>query len=75
MDEKRLKDEQRKMRKFVKQFMASPEEKMEEASLEKIGKTGNVLLDKINLQVEKQRNTMRFMSGGNAGHGYQELID
>ena len=50
--------------------MASPEEKMEEASLEKIGKTGNVLLDKINLQVEKQRNTMRFMSGGNAGQGY-----
>ena len=40
------------MRKFVKDFMASAEFKVEQASPEKIRKTGNVVLDRINEEVE-----------------------
>ena len=43
------------MRNFVRQFMASAEFKLEEASPSKIGKTGNVILDRINAEVEEQR--------------------
>ena len=58
-----MKEEQRKMRNFVKAFMASPEEKIQEASPEKIGKTGNVVLDKINIEVEKQRMIFKAVNG------------
>ena len=58
-----MKEEQRKMRNFVRAFMASPEEKIQEASPEKIGKTGNVVLDKINIEVEKQRLILKAVNG------------
>ena len=51
--EKNLKDEQQRIRKFVKEFMTSAELKLENASPEKINKTGNVILDRINNQVER----------------------
>ena len=51
------------MRNFVRAFMASPEEKIQEASPEKIGKTGNVVLDKINIEVEKQRLILKAVNG------------
>jgi len=35
--------------------MASPDDKIKKASPTKIGKTGNVVLDRINNEVEKQR--------------------
>ena len=53
------------MRNFVRAFMASPEEKIQEASPEKIGKTGNVVLDKINIEVEKQRLILKAVNGSN----------
>ena len=40
------------MRKFVKEATMTVEERFEEASPKKIGKTGNVVLDKINEKVE-----------------------
>ena len=58
------------MRNFVRNFMASPEEKIQEASPEKIRKTGNVVLDKINIEVEKQRLILRAAQGGS-----NELFD
>ena len=51
--EARLKSKQRKMRKMVKAACMTVEEKLAEASPSKIHKTGNVVLDKINTQVEK----------------------
>ena len=58
------------MRNFVRAFMASPEEKIQEASPEKIRKTGNVVLDKINIEVEKQRLILKAAHGGS-----NELFD
>jgi len=43
------------MRKFVKSFLAPVEEKLENASPSKIAKTGVLVLDKINDEVEEQR--------------------
>ena len=50
----------------MRAFMASPEEKIYEASPDKIRKTGNVVLDKINFEVEKQRNSLKMAQGSNA---------
>ena len=60
--EKNLKAEQQRIRKFVKEFMTSAELKREQASPEKISKTGNVILDRINNQVERQRTMKRLAS-------------
>ena len=47
------------MRKFVRGFMTSVDTKLLEASPAKIGKTGNIVLDRINEEVESQRNKMQ----------------
>ena len=41
------------MRKFVKGFMASTEMKIKQSSPQKLRKTGNVVLDRINREVEQ----------------------
>ena len=53
--EQRMKSKQRKMRKIVKASCMTYDERFENASPTKIQKTGNVVLDKINQKVEKQR--------------------
>ena len=48
-----MKAEQQRMRKFVKEFMTSADLNLEQASPEKINKTGNITLDRINAEVER----------------------
>ena len=52
------------MRNFVNQFMSSAEVKMQQGSSpQKVQKTGNVVLDRINREVEKQRNQQMILLG------------
>ena len=51
--EKVLKEEQERMRRFVKGFMTSAGVKLNQSSSpQKVRKTGNVVLDRINRDVE-----------------------
>lgn len=48
-----LKDQQQRMHQFVKDFMRSPTKKMKHASPTKIQKTGNLVLDRINDEINQ----------------------
>ena len=57
--EEKLKEEQKRLHKFVKSFMAPPDQRLQEASPSKAHATGNFVLDKITKLVHKQRSLIQ----------------